>query len=555
MDRRDISRILVGSAAGAALLSSRAQAQSCTAPCYPQTPSESAASITPTNYAYEPGWFDRYGTNTTPGTTLVNSAVQAAFRSGHQVRGHVGVEYYCGTATIEVPAGARANLYGVKLSTDVVNAPFLDITGNDVVILGAEIEGHGNSALTSAAEVLVRFVGSSVASYRSDLLLQDCHIHHGGFYGVFCEFAENVLIAGCRFAAIQYTAVAGTTVNRMRVNNNTIHDIGPGDSGQCYGLFFSRREGTNNLVTHPRPKDCQASSNTIYNIPTWEALDAHAGERIVFSNNTIHGCRLGINVSRDSDGYPPLNVVVADNIIDIGSVSNPYRAIGSGGTFGSGKEAKNIVVKGNVVRGYGLDSNEDGAIMFQYTDGLIIEGNIVENSRGVAVCILQENNDFMASNNVIRGVQSGVGNAAGISIRNTTQTGHVADNYIDASAEIGVFIGNSNPGVSFGNNRIVTSGTRYSSALYGGAGLEMEGSTTIDVASIAIGAQAQFAITVAGAELGDYVAGVTCNVSTAPLSLTGTVTAQDTVTVVLQNNSGGAVNPLSATYTALVRKR
>lgn len=45
------------------------------------TAAEIAATVTPVNYAYAPGVVDRYGTNTTPGTTDMSAALIAAFAS------------------------------------------------------------------------------------------------------------------------------------------------------------------------------------------------------------------------------------------------------------------------------------------------------------------------------------------------------------------------------------------------------------------------------------------------------------------------------------------
>jgi hypothetical protein len=45
---------------------------------YPQTSQEAAASVTPTNFFYPPLTVDRYGTNTTPGTTSMGLAFQTA---------------------------------------------------------------------------------------------------------------------------------------------------------------------------------------------------------------------------------------------------------------------------------------------------------------------------------------------------------------------------------------------------------------------------------------------------------------------------------------------
>jgi len=88
MDRREISKAIFASATGTALLSQTAQAQTCTAACYPQTAAETAAIAaataahttppTPVNLTYPPLYVDRYGTNTTPGTTSMTQAFQAA---------------------------------------------------------------------------------------------------------------------------------------------------------------------------------------------------------------------------------------------------------------------------------------------------------------------------------------------------------------------------------------------------------------------------------------------------------------------------------------------
>jgi len=85
-------------------------------------------------------------------------------------------------------------------------------------------------------------------------------------------------------------------------------------------------------------------------------------------------------------------------------------------------------------------------------------------------------------------------------------------------------------------------------------GTVLEGSETKDFASIADGAQATEAVTVTGAALGDYVLAVSLGVSAAGITVSGYVSAADTVTVVLQNESGGAVDLASTTLAVLVRK-
>lgn len=62
-------------------------------------------------------------------------------------------------------------------------------------------------------------------------------------------------------------------------------------------------------------------------------------------------------------------------------------------------------------------------------------------------------------------------------------------------------------------------------------------------------------VTVPGVALGDTVIGVSMSVTTGGLSLTGAVTAADTVTVTAQNVSNGSINVASGTLTVVVLKQ
>ena len=79
----------------------------------------------------------------------------------------------------------------------------------------------------------------------------------------------------------------------------------------------------------------------------------------------------------------------------------------------------------------------------------------------------------------------------------------------------------------------------------------MIGSATKDFGSIADGNEEEQDITVTGAALGDFVV-ASLGVDTVGLTLTADVTAANTVTVVLGNFTGGAVDLASATLTVKV---
>lgn len=86
------------------------------------------------------------------------------------------------------------------------------------------------------------------------------------------------------------------------------------------------------------------------------------------------------------------------------------------------------------------------------------------------------------------------------------------------------------------------------------AGSALEGSATWDPGSIADGDMEAKDITVTGASLGDFVL-VSFSLDVADLTLTATVTATNTVTAVLANNTGGAVDLGSGTIRARVLTR
>jgi hypothetical protein len=74
----------------------------------------------------------------------------------------------------------------------------------------------------------------------------------------------------------------------------------------------------------------------------------------------------------------------------------------------------------------------------------------------------------------------------------------------------------------------------------------LEASETYDAGSIADGDEEVGEITVTGAVLGDFVL-ASLSIDVADLAITAAVTAADTVTYQLLNNTGGAVDLASAT--------
>ena len=79
-------------------------------------------------------------------------------------------------------------------------------------------------------------------------------------------------------------------------------------------------------------------------------------------------------------------------------------------------------------------------------------------------------------------------------------------------------------------------------------------SETKDWGSVNDGDEAAEEVTVTGAQLGDFAL-ASMSIDTTDITLTATVTAADTVTVILANNTGGAIDLGSGTLYVIVMPR
>lgn len=77
---------------------------------------------------------------------------------------------------------------------------------------------------------------------------------------------------------------------------------------------------------------------------------------------------------------------------------------------------------------------------------------------------------------------------------------------------------------------------------------------TLDAGSLTDGTGESDTITVPGVALGDMVLGVSFGVSAAGVTVTGYVSAADTVTLRVQNESGGTVDLASTTVRLVVAR-
>lgn len=118
----------------------------------PQTPIEISIGVTPTNYAYPAGHFNRYGNNTTPGTSDMTTALQNAYlqlaNGGAPLTANAETYLITDTAFTITATQYRATIAGISQRTIILNKasagkPTIKITGGQyfdisgLVLIGA----------------------------------------------------------------------------------------------------------------------------------------------------------------------------------------------------------------------------------------------------------------------------------------------------------------------------------------------------------------------------------------------------------------------------------
>jgi len=128
MRRRDISKAILASATGSVLLSQRTEAQTCTAPCYPQTYAEQHAAppVTPTNTAYPEGNAFRYmtvaqSTDVVAGTLTQDVTVPLRTAISVGVPVFLPNGYYLITGSINPTGIKQFELYGNPYKSQLIN--------------------------------------------------------------------------------------------------------------------------------------------------------------------------------------------------------------------------------------------------------------------------------------------------------------------------------------------------------------------------------------------------------------------------------------------------
>jgi hypothetical protein len=214
---------------------------------YPQTAAEIAAAVVPVNYNIQSHlatngilFPERYGNNTTPGTTPMSAIIQIAISVATAAGGGIvqlsDTNYFLGTTALTIPSNVTLRM--VKGGQFTVNSSvpgsmpqaYLSITGSNVEIDGCLGFIAANPFTTYAAQGA--FIGFG-ASNLSNIKIHDCDatwFMHGVFSSWFAATVANnltnVVIERNRFTSFASDIFCtGLSPSNWTVRNNTNETI------------------------------------------------------------------------------------------------------------------------------------------------------------------------------------------------------------------------------------------------------------------------------------------------------------------------------------------
>ncbi len=322
----------------------------------------------------------------------------------------------------------------IRGGTMRASASGLLILASNVTVSGMRLMGPGYDAQRNHFGISVR--GASATSYVSNITLFDNSVSGWDGQGIDASFVDGFTFSNNVISNIWYAGIGGTSVKNGHITGNHVFNIV--GTPNAYGIYLSRGYGS--LAANPRSSDVEVSDNTIEDVPNWDGLNTHAGQRIQFLANIVRRCRYAIfiagayDTSGGTETFAPLDVTVSGNTLASG-VTDGSRGTGiwfsgAGSGLGSSTELATGVISANAITGYGDQSNgADGAIRVRDTSGLQITNNRIAEGGPTGIEFYNNNYGFAASGNTITDPWSNaVPRAIGIYVNSDYNSGAISSN-------------------------------------------------------------------------------------------------------------------------------
>lgn len=519
-----------------------------------RTAAEIAALVVPVDYSFLPGHRSRY--STLADAVAVCAAHPLCLYSDETI-----------TAAITIPDGGK--IYGIGqplITQSTAGVHVFDATSkSNIVIDGVRFKGANSSTTPSTG-----FGGFSAAnnglvtiSNSTDIRITNCSFDT--FYnGVTTQGCDRVWVMFNRCRHFRFAGILGSLSTYGSFDYNAITECDQTGAAVAYGIIVTGDE----LAAKPQTF-CSISFNMINGIPSWAGIMSHDCDGMRIIGNDIRDVRKGIDIGFLVNTNEMRNLIVSGNYMK-STATDTWGGAGAdhGGIQALGYDATNrllgCAITGNIIDGFfsaaglvpgGIPSH----IVVAYADDVTVSGNVVKNGgtlvSSAGIYMTGTVNRVAITGNSLQGTMAKGG------IRCETVTADVmtiADNTVvqtTASDNAVAFTGStiSQLRVDIGATNSTAPFSQGTSTLTF-SGDYLEGSATYDPPSLADGAGTTTTVTVTGAALGDHCV-VSFGGDLSGISVTSYVSAADTVSVRLQNESGGVLDLGSSTLRARVFRR
>ena len=227
----------------------------------------------------------------------------------------------------------------------------LNISASDVTIRGSKFTSPSAADPLSSHQIIAA-VGASTAPLRR-VTVEKVTIDKSRYHGIWLEWCEDVKVRDCQITDFQYSGIMLISVTRGEVSGCVIRNgLQEGTIVNAYGIAATDLVNT----VAGRSRDILITRNIVDNIPRWEGIDTHGGERITITDNVVTRCYDGISAVGGSSSRvsSPRSVVIAGNTIDSMGIAGPRSGIRFYGIQG-GEQATGLIGPNQVRGGYALD--------------------------------------------------------------------------------------------------------------------------------------------------------------------------------------------------------
>ena len=222
-------------------------------------------------------------------TTLpIAIAAASAYGANHLWLGEKGVTWTL-SAGVTIPDdmivfGNLVSGYGAKI--DASSGAYTAVSlGERSALIGVEVEGSGSAAYAELSYGVVQYGTNndpSAPTYVEGATIRNCYIHAFGNTLIEMRYTQNAKIEGCTLSGGGYAGIGLLSVTDADVHRTDISDIGPGSSGNAYGIFVSRLSGS--YTVNPQSERVTVRNCTVTDMELWHAFDTHGGIDVTFDS-------------------------------------------------------------------------------------------------------------------------------------------------------------------------------------------------------------------------------------------------------------------------------